>query len=324
MFLVHSTHKEAPLLAQAVVTACKGPDGWVTPLQPRLLHVLFERLVGLDVDFEQLQGTTIDAAASGLGSQEQRIELIELMVMAEILAAPIPVWLEQNIEDWAASLGVESSSLELARDLATHASHSALQDFYRCNWIGELDRQNPHFEELFSRYGDQAFTFTMEEEPETIAKWSKLEFCPAGSIGRHVWDFYQARDFKLPGSIGSANEALARHDWIHVLGDFDTTPMGEMEVTAFQAAASSLPGATLGFIGAVSIFETGMLQSLVAPGHIHNLDQPDGPERIADAISRGKALLCDVFQDIDFFARANQPLTEMRIELGVRDKVTSN
>ena len=52
MFLVHSTHEEAPLLAQAVVTACKGPDGWETPLQPRLLHVLFERLVGLDVDFE--------------------------------------------------------------------------------------------------------------------------------------------------------------------------------------------------------------------------------------------------------------------------------
>ena len=100
--------------------------------------------------------------------------------------------------------------------------------------------------------------------------------------------------------------------------------MGEMEVTAFQAAASSVPGATLGFIGAVRIFETGLLRSLVAPGHIHNLDEPEGPERITDAISRGKGLLCDVFQDIDFFARADQPLDAMRIELGRRDKVTSS
>ena len=64
-----------------------------------------------------------------------------------------------------------------------------------------------------------------------------------------------------------------------MLADFDTTPMGEMEVTAFQAAASTLPGATLGFIGAVSIFQTGLLPSLVVPpGYSHALEEPGGPE----------------------------------------------
>ena len=129
MFLVHGTHDEAPLLAQAVVAACKGRDGWATPLQPRLLHVLFERLVGLDVDCEHLQGTAIDAAVSGLALQEQRIELIESMVKVEIVPSPIPMWLAKRLEDWATALGLESSSLELTRDLATHASHSALQYF---------------------------------------------------------------------------------------------------------------------------------------------------------------------------------------------------
>ena len=51
---------------------------------------------------------------------------------------------------------------------------------------------------------------------------------------------------------------------------------------------------------------------------------PEGPELIADAMDRGKAVLYDVFQEIDFFARADQPLTEMRSEIGLRRKATAN
>ena len=317
---MHCNEEQAPLLAQAVVAACKGPDGWSTPLQPRLLHVLFEKLIGIDVDFDHLPAGTIEATRAALTSPEQRVELIELMVTVELLVAPIPAWLNEGIERWATALDVHSTSLTLARDLAREAGHAALQDFYRNNWIGELDRENPDFEGLLSRYGDEAFTFTMEEDAETFARWARLEPCPAGSIGSGLWDFYQARGFELPGSVGAANEALARHDWIHVLGDFDTTPIGELEVTAFQAAASQLPGATLGFIGAVSIFETGLLRSVVAPGFSHSLDEPGAPERIADAIARGKSMLCDIFLEVDFFERADQPIEELRRELGVRPR----
>ena len=312
MFLIHSTLDQAPLQAAALVGACRG-DGWQTPLQPRFLGVLFHQLLGYEADFDQIPGLSPEAVAEALPTAEQRLELVELMVTLEMLCDSIPAALEASIEHWAGVLGVEDRSLRLARDLAAHASAQALHDFYRYNWIGEQDMLSPAFEGLLARHGEQSYALTVEPDPIEAARWRALEQCPAGSIGRTLWDFYQERGFGFPGEPGAANAALAHHDWIHVLADFDTTPMGEMEVTAFQAAASTLPGATLGFIGAVSIFQTGLLPSVVVPpGYSHALEVPGGPERIADAIQRGRACQRDVFREIDFFAVADQALPALR------------
>ena len=312
MFLIHSTVDQAPLQAAALVGACRG-DGWQTPLQPRFLGVLFHQLLGYEADFDQIPGLSAEAVAEALPTAEQRLELVELMVTLEMLCDSIPAALEASIEHWAGVLGVEDRSLRLARDLAAHASAQALHDFYRYDWVGEQDILSPAFEGLLARHGDKAYALTVEPDPLEAARWRALEHCPAGSIGRSLWDFYQERGFGFPGEPGAANAALAHHDWIHVLADFDTSPMGEMEVTAFQAAASTLPGATLGFIGAVSIFQTGLLPSLVVPpGYSHALEVPGGPERIADAIQRGRACQRDVFREIDFFAVADQALPALR------------
>ena len=312
MFLIHSTVDQAPLQAAALVGACRG-DGWQTPLQPRFLGVLFHQLLGYEADFDQIPGLSLEAVAEALPTAEQRLELVELMVTLEMLCDSIPAALEASIEHWAGVLGVEDRSLRLARDLAAHASAQALHDFYRYDWVGEQDILSPAFEGLLARHGDKAYALTVEPDPLEAARWRALEHCPAGSIGRSLWDFYQERCFGFPGEPGAANAALAHHDWIHVLADFDTSPMGEMEVTAFQAAASTLPGATLGFIGAVSIFQTGLLPSLVVPpGYSHALEVPGGPERIADAIQRGRACQRDVFREIDFFAVADQALPALR------------
>ena len=312
MFLIHSTVDQAPLQAAALVGACRG-DGWQTPLQPRFLGVLFHQLLGYEADFDHLAGLSAEAVAEALPTAEQRLELVELMVTLEMLCDSIPAALEASIEHWAGVLGVEDRSLRLARDLAAHASAQALHDFYRYDWVGEQDILSPAFEGLLARHGDKAYALTVEPDPLEASRWRALEHCPAGSIGRSLWDFYQERGFGFPGEPGAANAALAHHDWIHVLADFDTSPMGEMEVTAFQAAASTLPGATLGFIGAVSIFQTGLLPSLVVPpGYSHALEVPGGPERIADAIQRGRACQRDVFREIDFFAVADQALPALR------------
>ena len=312
MFLIHSTVDQAPLQAAALVGACRG-DGWQTPLQPRFLGVLFHQLLGYEADFDQIPGLSAEAVAEALPTAEQRLELVELMVTLEMLCDSIPAALEASIEHLAGVLGVEDRSLRLARDLAAHASAQALHDFYRYDWVGEQDILSPAFEGLLARHGDKAYALTVEPDPLEAARWRALEHCPAGSIGRSLWDFYQERGFGFPGEPGAANAALAHHDWIHVLADFDTSPMGEMEVTAFQAAASTLPGATLGFIGAVSIFQTGLLPSLVVPpGYSHALEVPGGPERIADAIQRGRACQRDVFREIDFFAVADQALPSLR------------
>jgi hypothetical protein len=311
VFLIHTAPEHADVVARAVVAACRG-DAWPASVQPRLLHALFDRLLGRDLDFETLAPLPVDAVADALRSPEERSELVQLMCAIEVLCNPVPRDVEAGVERWARALGVEERSLVYLRDAAAGEAAKALTDFYRLNWIGDLDRRRPGFEALWARAGDAALARTVEEDPEIAARWSGLARCLEGSLGRHLSAFYDARGFAVPGRRGAANESVAQHDWIHVLADYGTTPIGELEVLSFQTTCSRTPGAMLGLIGALALFESGVMRaSLVTPGVTGALSQPGGVERMTEATERGKACNADLL-DVDFFAIADEPVDALR------------
>jgi len=319
VFLLHTAPEHADVVARAVVAACRG-GAWGSPVQPRLLHTLFGTLLGRDLDFETLAPLPVDEVAAALRSPEERSELIQLMCAVEVLCHPVPRDREASVERWARALGVEERSLVYLRDLAAGEAAKALIDFYRLNWIGDLDHRRPGFDALLKRAGDDALARTVEEDPEIAARWSGLARCPGGSVGRHVFEFYDRRGFAFPGQPGAANESVAQHDWIHVLADYGTTPLGELEVLSFQTTCSRTPGATLGLIGALALFESGVMSaSLITPGSTGALSQPGGVERMAEATLRGKACNTDLL-DVNFFAIADEPLDALREQFAIPPK----
>jgi hypothetical protein len=230
--------------------------------------------------------------------------------------------MEESVERWASALEVEEPSLAVLRDLARGEVAKSVQDFYRLNWIGDLDRRTPGFDALLEHAGEEAYALTVEADPAQVARWRGLGSCPTGSIGRHLFEFYQQRGFKFPGEVGAANASVAHHDWIHLLADYGTTPLGEIEVVSFQASCTRAPGALLGLLGALALFESGtMARGLITkayPGE--GLSKPGGIERMADAISRGKACKTDLVLDVDFFPLANEPLEDLRRRFGIPPK----
>jgi len=99
---------------------------------------------------------------------------------------------------------------------------------------------------------------------------------------------------------------------------YDTTPIGELEVTAFMAAASRAPGAMLGFLGAVSIYETGLLQSVVLQqAYPQTLADPANRERLVQAIRRGHCCPVDPLLGVDYFRLAAEPLEAVRAAWGL-------
>lgn len=319
MFLIHSAPEQAPLLVAAVTAACRLPGGWSSPLQPQLLQLLVERLLGVAVDLEQLPAVDPAAVGQALPDPAQRRELVDLMVLLEMVCRPIPEPLQASVDRWASALGVDDRALLLARDLTRGAQARATADFYRLNWIGEGDDQHDaHFQALLAHYGTSAYALTLEPDPQERQRWAALAHCPAGSLGRGLWDFYQQRGFRLPGEPGAANAALAHHDWVHLVAGYDTTPIGELEVTAFMAAASRAPGAMLGFLGAVSIYETGLLQSVVLQqAYPQTLADPANRERLVQAIRRGHRCRVDPLLGVDYFRLAAEPLEAVRAAWGL-------
>jgi hypothetical protein len=153
-------------------------------------------------------------------------------------------------------------------------------------------------------------------------RWERLRDNPRGSIGHTLSEFYALRGFKLPGQDGGVNAAVAQHDWVHVLGDYGTTPLGEIEVLSFQTAATRTPGGMLGLVGALALFESGLMPAslLVSKQPGHALDVPGGVDRMADAIARGAACRTDLLLDVDFFKHAGDPLDGVRARFGVLPK----
>ena len=321
MFLIHTPRDHAETVARAVVGACRL-DGWGSPVQPQLLHTLFNRLLGQDLDFEKLPPLGPSDVANVLRTQAERDELIQLMTVMEILCNPLSPRVEQSVAQWAHALHVQERSLTYLRDLVRGEVAKSVHDFYRLNYVGDLDRREPGFKPLISRVGDKAYALTVEADEAEATKWKGLGRNPSGSIGRAVFDFYGMRGFKFPGEAGGVNGAIAQHDWVHVLADYGTTPLGEIEVASFQTAATRTPGAMLGLVGVLALFESGVMPAslLVHDQKGHALAEPGAIDRMAEAVARGKQCRKDVLLDVDFFKYASEPLEGLRTQFGIPSK----
>src|SRR5215470_9547847 len=98
MFLIHTPPEHAEIVARAVVSACRL-GGWASPVQPKLLHTLFNRLLGRDLDFETLPPIAPADVVAALPAQASRDELIQLMAVVEILCNPLPERLERSVAE---------------------------------------------------------------------------------------------------------------------------------------------------------------------------------------------------------------------------------
>ncbi len=318
MFLAHTTITQAPEVAAAVVGACRIGDAWGSEFQPRFLGLIFRELLGVDLDFKAINGISVQKAAQSFPDPLQRLELIELMVLAEMMLNPVPTKLEASVKSWAGELGVHDRSLVLARDVASQARQQAQSDFYRLFWMGEEDQRQKGFDQLLKAHGPQSWTFTMEPDPALAAQWRSLAELPDDTLGAAVWQHYQRHGFTTPGELGGANAALAHHDWLHVLGNYDVNMIGEVENAAFGSASSSVTGATLWFLGVMAMYEGGLFDSVVAGCHPHQISAPGMSERVVHALKRGRACRQDLLA-IDYFTIADQPLIELQRAWGLTD-----
>jgi hypothetical protein len=321
MFFKHTTPTDAPLMAAAVVGACRI-NGWSDDFQPLFLTTVFKSLMSYDCDFLTLPSISVEQFAKAIPERGKRNEVIDLMLAVEMLCSEIPQAVSDSITSWANQLGIENSGLALVRDLAKKSIAQAQQDFYRTNYYHDKALTLPKFAQLEKQHGINAVMLTLEESTQVTAQFESLENCPAGSLGRGLWDFYKKRGFSFPGVVGGVNQSVAHHDWIHVLAEYDSDGIGEMEVGAYSSMATESPAAVMAFLGVLSIFQGGLLKTIVgSAAHLgHELEVNNGPKRIADALRRGRECSIDLITDINFFDYANRQLTDLRREWNIVPK----
>ena len=313
MFFKHTTSADASLMAKAIVSTCRQ-KGWFDEIQPRFLRTIFHQLMSYDCDFHTLESISIEEFSLAMPEPQKRNEVLDLMLATELLCSSISPEISNTINSWAQQLGIENNGLALVRDLSKKLLIQAQQDFYRSNYFYDKDLASPNFADLDQKYGLSATMMTLEASDEIATRYENLQQYPAGSLGKGLWDFYKQRNFTFPGVIGGINEAVAHHDWIHVLADYDSDGIGEIAVAAFSTMATESESAVMNFLGVLSIFQGGLLKTIVAgaPHLGHDMEVTNGLERVSTALKRGKEVNIDLVLGINYFDYAHEPLEELR------------
>jgi hypothetical protein len=250
------------------------------------------------------------------------------MLTPALVLRPLPEEVADRIAAFARELSVDDAMIGIAREFSHGAIGLAAFDFerngYTAEWAPE-DASALHTSASLASPWDVAV-----KDPALAARWVSLAELPAGTLGRRVWEMYQARGFVFPGLPGSAPPLLAQHDWVHVLADYGTTVEAELEVFAFIARANDDMRAYSLLAMVLSLFETGYLR--VGAGMFQSdtghLSQNRGMAiRLGDALRRG-ALGSDRetgsdsidYLRLDWFTLAELPLADARARFNVMPK----
>lgn len=321
--------EEVRATARGVASAV-APAGGLTELQRVLIEALFPAMTGHAVDVADSEAMTAEEFARVLAPRDLQFRSrgVQVMLLCALVLRPLPEEVAARIAAFARELQVDEAMINVARRFADGALGLAAFDFerngYTATWRPE-DTAALHTTVALASAWDVAVS-----DRDLAARWSALEQLPRDSLGRRVWEMYQARGFVVPGLPGSAPPLLAQHDWVHVLADYGTTVESELEVFAFIARANDdMRGFSL-LAMVVSLFETGYLRAGAGlfqadPGHVSA--GPGVAVRIADAMRRG-ALCTDRetgddsidFLRLDWFELASLPVDDVRARFGLTPK----
>jgi hypothetical protein len=317
-------HDEVIVVARGIATAV-APDGGLTEVQAALLQAITNALTGIEVDYCALDPLGPDELAGSLPSHDERYRqrIVHHMVLGELVLRPLPTAVAHRVATYAQTLGIKDDFVRVARRYAQGAYGLAWMDLQRSGFVDHVGQATGSTSA--PPRGADPFE-PPRVDPDLEAEWAAFRDLPDGSLGRAVWDMYDTRGFRLPGSPGGAPEYLAQHDFVHVLADYGTNLRGEVEVFAFIGRADPDPKGFAWLATLIGLFETGYIEDtgfFERDVREHNVQAPGMHVRIADAIRRGKVVSerygTDLFC-VDYHALAARPVADVRELLRIPQK----
>jgi hypothetical protein len=296
----------------ALVGAVASADGLSVPQRETIRAVA--HVFGAEVDPASVEPLTPEQAASVVTDPQQRLQLVHAMVMLAFMEHPPSQERERSIARYADAFDIDDSSVRVFHDYAHEQSKRMMFDVFRSMPLAGWERQYATEEGASTVVRSLMATLGHGSSPELTEKFRRLEQCPAGSLGRRLWEMYEANHWPFPGEKLGVPEATTVHDWVHVLAGYAPSPIGEIQVTAYISTSSPNPKLFGAVMLAVGLYEAGAFRlpqfTSLPKGGV--LEEPHAAEALADAIQRGLVVNCDLMEGIDHWALANEQVVALR------------
>jgi hypothetical protein len=304
----------------ALVGAVAGADG-LSISQRNTIRAVTHAFGG-EVDPASVEPLTPEQAAAAVSDPQQRLQLVHAMVMLAFMEHPPSQARERSIARYADAFDIDDSSVRVFHDYAHEHTKRMMFDVFRSMPLAQWEQQYAAEEGVPIVARSLMATVGHGSSPKLTEKFQRLEHCPAGSLGRRLWEMYRANHWPFPGEKLGVPESTTVHDWVHVLGGYAPSPIGEIQVTAYITAFSPNPRLFGAVLLAVGLYEAGAFRlpqfTSLPEGGV--LEQPHAADALADAIRRGLAVNCDLMEGIDHWALANQPVDALRTRFNIIPK----
>jgi len=321
------TEADSILIAAGILSATRTVDG-NTEFQRLLTGAITEAMTGHHIDVLTLPFFDAETNARNMANRAEgyRMRMVHMMILGALVLKPIPAEVAHQVAEYSRWLGIDDRLLRTVEEFASSDHALAAVDFERNGYTSDWSEERC---QVLHTHREVVHGWDIDDDdPELAQQWRALGSLPDDTLGRQVFNFYQARGFLFPGLPGSAPPLLAQHDWVHVLADYGTKVEAELEAFAFIARANDDPRGFSLLAMVVSLFETGYLSADAGlfeafPGQ---LELRGMTVRLADAMRRGALShglhgKPDVdFMTVDWFALADQPVEALREQFHVVPK----
>lgn len=297
-------------------------------LSQRILVDLAIAVYGIDLVADPVAPLSAAEVRAGTASDALRHQIVHLLVVLEFAAHPLPEDLARDIADYAHALGISSTLVRDARELARGHLAVVYADLQRHSWYAQETVAESLHGKLAELIDSKLAYIGIAADKKIATRWRSLGDMPPGSWGRGVADFYERHGFPFPGERHGIYEIGAKHDFVHVLTDYDATPEGELDVFAFIGACMPDQRGLVLLAVTLGIFQNGAIHHVMGKrvkiARTDTLADPGAVARWVDAFRRGRECPVDVLGGVDHFALAPLPLSDVRAQLGVPPRLASD
>jgi hypothetical protein len=317
MHLMQPDPATALLGLRAMKMVADAP-GAMAPSQRTLMEAARRVILNIEADIDRLAPITAEELAAGFPSADLRRQFVNgMLVMA--LAEGVPSReAVAKVAEFADALEIRTPEVTDLRRLAEHQMMLFKLDFLRRSQVGEIMRNQLDQHGVVGLAKSVLGLQGLMEDQQLAARYRAWEKLPEGTVGRALLEFYRRNGFSLPGERGGFPEAGLYHDLSHVLGSYDTSPEGEVEVASFSAGYKRhRPFYVVLF--AVMIYSAGVNVRPTADGYttVGVLGKPGMAERMFAAIERGSHVNTDLSDKWDYWPYVEMPLDEARRRLNI-------
>ncbi len=299
-----------------------APDG-LDDLQWEMLESIVADVLGSDIQPREVSRVGPAELARAIVLPYPRMIALHLMITLAFVRHPEVPAVAAAIDDYASALEIDEPMVHAARLYADEQAALLYLDIERNSEFTEQTLHRVVHGHMWRVIRNKLAYTGIVADRAIERRWMALDDCEPGTWGAELAAFYHVNQFRYPGERHGISEIGARHDWVHVLGDYPPTPEGEIDVFAFIAASMPDPRGFTQFVMTLGLFQNGTIHH-VAGKRIRNartdtLADTGAVHRWADALRRGAACNSDVM-NIDHFEYKDLSLEEARERFSVLPK----